>query len=300
MQLVDLGAGHLHEVRAVERLGRAIGVEHPRQGHEGDRREGEGHGDREQDESDAHARLRPPQRLPAQLDEATDVPRALPNRRLARAGLAVTELVGHLGDGEAATPQQDLDEDLEAVGTEPVEVQRLGPDEEAAAHRIGHDVEAPGEQHPGRPAGRGRHAAAGRAQRRAVASVDVAAGDDDVGTGLLGPGQELRQDLRRVLEVTVHHGEPRRARHRGTRRRPLRRDRPFDRASLGAAGGCCAPAPGSPPGRSAPACRRRCRRRRGPRTAVVGRAAPMRSSRGSTLSASWRVGTTIVTTASVR
>ena len=155
-----------------------------------------------------------------QAPQVGQVVEALAGARLALAGETVAEREGHLRHAQPPRADEDLEQDLEAVRAQGVQVERVDPDHEEAAHRIGHLAQAPAEQ-DARDGARGvRNETPEETELAHAALLAEATGDDRVHVAGERAQDDLLEDLGRVLEVGVHHADPWRVRgtHAGEHR----------------------------------------------------------------------------------
>lgn len=103
------------------------------------------------------------------------------------------------------TAHQDFKQELEALGLENQPIEAMAAHHEIAGHGI-FCADIPALEGPGNPDGGGGEKLAGAAPFSERAAVGVAAADDQVASGVNG-GEELREKLRGMLEVGVHHAE---------------------------------------------------------------------------------------------
>ena len=149
--------------------------------------------------------------LQAESGEVAAEPPDLAQRRLALAGVPRSEGEAHLRGAELGAPHDQLEQDLVAV--------RPQPSRSSAASRT---AKKPLIGSLTREARRGKASFAtlvanrdvfrrrGTVQAGRVPVACVPAGDDEIHVLPIGPYEELRDDLRRVLKIRVHHQGPRR------------------------------------------------------------------------------------------
>ena len=144
--------------------------------------------------------------------QQAEVAHRLPGRGLAAAGAPLPELERDLGRAQAGMPDEDLEQDLEAARPQRVEVERLAPHQEEAAHRVADASEAARERHVRRGGGGPRRHRPHPPEAPGVAVVAVPARHHDVEVARLALLEQRGDQLRRVLEVGVHDADPRAAR----------------------------------------------------------------------------------------
>ncbi len=128
----------------------------------------------------------------------------------AEAGLALARVAGSEGESDLGHPQlapgHRLEQDLEPQRSQGVHLQGRRPDGEEPAHRVSDLPQAAREGGLGDLGSQPGHTgprAVGKPARRAV--VGVATGDHQVRLVQVDRADEVRDGLRRMLEVTVHH-----------------------------------------------------------------------------------------------
>jgi len=159
----------------------------------------------------------------AELDESTrrarepeppqveEVVQRLSNGCLAPAGEPLAEHEPDLRLPKLGNADEQLEEDLEAARPEAVQIgcDCRSADEEETAHRVGDPLEGPPEPEPRDAAREVREERANRAEVVGAAAVDEAARHDQVDVSRLCAADQLHDHLGRVLQVGVHHAEPR-------------------------------------------------------------------------------------------
>jgi hypothetical protein len=160
----------------------------------------------------------PRQDVAPQPQQQAEERQPLTDRGLGAAGRPRRELVRHLGHARRRVPDEELEQDLEALGAHAVEDDRGPAHHEQAAHRVGHRGQADREQRLAQPRGERRRDRAARAVEAAVRpGPGVPGPDDDVGVLAHRRPREGGRGLRRVLQVGVHHHDPLAARRADAR-----------------------------------------------------------------------------------
>ena len=128
---------------------------------------------------------------------------------LALIGQPGTEDERHLGDPQPRLAHRDLEQDLEAGRVQPRRVHRGQPDGEEARHRIRQPAEPAREQRLGQRGGEaGNRAPEAAGQPVRGSGALVAGGRDQIQFAGLPDRDQLGRQLRRMLQVAVHHDGP--------------------------------------------------------------------------------------------
>ena len=116
----------------------------------------------------------------------------------------------HLGHARSPTADQQLEKDLEAAWAQVVEVDPVAAHGEEPGHGVGDAAQVAGEDDLRGSGGGARHSDAQRSCEPGLLAVRaVAARDDDVGVLQLTLGEQVEDQLGRMLQVAVHHDDPR-------------------------------------------------------------------------------------------
>ena len=143
-----------------------------------------------------------PCQVTAEVQDLTD-------GRLALTCVPRGEAEADLRGAQARVADDQLEKDLVAVRPQALGVHRGEPDGEEAAHRIAHPGRATGEGRLGHPGGESRTAPPRAAvEPRGTAVAGVPAGDHEVDRLPSSRVEQLRYDLRGVLQIRVHHQCP--------------------------------------------------------------------------------------------
>ena len=149
------------------------------------------------------------QRAEAEAPDQREIARDLPYGGLALACRPDAEVEGNLRDLELRRADEDLEQDLEAVGAQDCQVERVAPHEEEPGERVGDAVQARRECEAGQQDEQARDERAHGTQPGDRATRAEARRDHEIALGRIRLLTQRRDRCRWVLEVGIHDADPR-------------------------------------------------------------------------------------------